>query len=110
MTVKELIEKLQSMPQDAIVIYRAWSDWNDLEPDEIGLFSGEKEFRTLSHSHPVTQPDGKVKYEVVETTEEYGLIRHNGHLMEIKDTWWPRNQGDRPINPQFLKAVTFPGN
>jgi len=38
MTVKELIERLRVMPQDAIVLYQACSDSYELEDDEPSLF------------------------------------------------------------------------
>ncbi len=35
MTVKELVEKLLTMDQSAVVVYRAYSEWNALEPEDI---------------------------------------------------------------------------
>jgi len=37
MTVKELIEILQSKPQDIPVAYRCYSEWCLLESDDIGV-------------------------------------------------------------------------
>lgn len=104
MTVKELIVLLQTKPQDAVVITTMCSDFADVDAEHITVI------------------DGKADYEKTGT----GLIRHRGHLMELRKEWWPgdgnlawnsnynadqkRRFGDRPEEPEFVTAVHFAGN
>jgi len=78
MTVKELIALLEKMPQDAIVINTMMSDYSEVEPYDITLLQGE---------------EGRV-------------IRHRGHLMKLRRSWWPKDLGE----PEYLTAVHFKGN
>lgn len=43
MTVAELIEKLKTMPQEAVVIYALYSDYSALEADDIELHLASEE-------------------------------------------------------------------
>jgi len=81
MIVKELIELLKTFPEDALVIYTAYSDYNPLETNDIRLITSEEK-----------------------------LISHKGHLMNIKEAWLDlrNNQFENP--PEYLTAVLFPGN
>ncbi len=92
MTVRELIQLLQTMPPDAPVITTFCSDFVDVEPDQITLMS----------------PD-----------DEGGLIRHHGHLMHCKKEWLGTDQpitkyGEKlrqvPLTAPFLTCVHFSGN
>lgn len=47
MTVRELIAKLQTMPQDAAVLYRCCSDYSILESGEIVLRKADDELVAL---------------------------------------------------------------
>lgn len=76
MTVKELIDFLQTMPQDAIVIQSKYSDWIDIELDDFAL-----------------------------KTPKDKLIRHNGHLMILNEKWWPEHFGPIPKQPEYLTAL-----
>lgn len=83
MVVKELIELLQTMPQDALVITTIYSDYAEVERDHISL---------------KVPKDGE------------GLIVHHGHVMHLEKNWWPKPLGERPENPKFITAVHFAGN
>ncbi len=92
MTVRELIQLLNTMPQDALVIQTMCSDYSDVEANHITLMV----------------PD-----------EEGGMIRHHGHLMQCKREWLGTKQPtskyrahlkDVPQDTQFLTCVHFAGN
>jgi hypothetical protein len=83
MTVKELIKFLGKQPQEAIILFRAYSTWNAMELDEI----------------QVSQPSDKG-----------GIILHNGVYMEIPNEWWPKRDGKLPEKPNYLTCLLFPGN
>lgn len=93
MTVKELIELLQAMPQDALVIRTLFSDYDTVEPKQIRLMEPK---------------DGE------------GIISHNGHLMWLRKGWWPSEKhsgiarqiapGEEIGTPQLLTCVHFDGN
>ena len=59
MTVQELIVKLQTMPPDAVVMYRFASDFTDLEEEDVKFF-----------------PASARKF-----------ARHNNHIMEHRAKW-----------------------
>ncbi len=42
MTVKELIDKLQIMPSDAVVVYEMCSECIDMEEDQVRLIRAEE--------------------------------------------------------------------
>ena len=42
MTVKELIEKLQTLPQDAPVVYRFCSEWTLLDEEQVDIMTAEE--------------------------------------------------------------------
>jgi hypothetical protein len=86
MTVREFIELLQGMPQNAIMIHTMASDYCDIKKEDVSLMQPK---------------DGQ------------GLIRHHGHLMFLRAEWWPKRPpggGARPDNPEFLTAVHIIGN
>ena len=81
MVVRELIELLQAMPQDALVITSLHSDYVEVERDDIALMEPSRR-----------------------------LISHNGHLMILQPKWWPAGLGPMPTSPTFITAVHFAGN
>jgi hypothetical protein len=87
MIVSELIEHLKTFPQDALVIATMFSDYEQLEVEDITLIRAED-----------SKSAGK------------GLIRHNGHLMDLQEGWWPKSEGPKPTEPEYITAVHFPGN
>lgn len=54
MTVKELIAHLQTFSPDAEVIYRLYSDYHDLEREQVSLVSG---VRKSSADYIMDAPD-----------------------------------------------------
>lgn len=66
MTVSELIEKLKTFPADTPVIYRRYSDWNELEGREIELVLASerkviwREGGYRDMYHPGVWPEGEV--------------------------------------------------
>lgn len=98
MTVRELIELLQTFPQDALVICTFCSDYDKIDPDDITLMEPK---------------DGE------------GLINHHGHIMHLPKKWredkktvnemnWEKKMGRGPGVPQeepvLITAVHFKGN
>lgn len=93
MTVKELIAFLETMPPEAIVIHDMCSDYEEIDQEMFTL---------------------------MEPKEGGGLVKHHGHLMEIRADWisqereWDkglRKYVRRKIdNPTFLTAVHLRGN
>lgn len=85
MTVKELIEHLQTLPQDYIVGYRCCSDAKQMEADEIS---------------------------VIHASDKKVIQHHNIHWA-IRD-YSPSDFGEGPfkiaMEPQFISVVMFPGN
>lgn len=88
--VSELIAHLQTLPQDAVVLYRCMSDYAELENEFIDLKKGKK---------------GKI-------------ICHHGHYMQAEEHWFDPNYpgypygkpNDLPSAPKYVTAVVFPGN
>lgn len=64
MTVKELVEKLQTFPQDAVVLYRAWSELNAMDDDDVWL----------------AKPEEKL------------VVRRNGMYMGYHHHHWPKEE------------------
>lgn len=96
MTVKELIEHLQTMPQDAIVICTFCSDYDVVTKEDITLYNGRQK---------LSRTGATIRYG--------GLIRHKGHLMHYDESWGILvNFKKREIldAPQYLTAVHFKGN
>lgn len=81
MTVKELIEHLQTLPQDYLVVYQRYSDLTKLEASDI-LVAHACDRSVVQHHN---QPD---------------LVR------EYREHEWNR----KLLTPHFLDAVIFPGN
>ncbi len=98
MIVKELIDLLSTMPQDALVIRTFCSDYDAVEEEHISLIS----------------PD-----------EKGGIVEHHGHIMHVQHNWLPTvewaesveslNKGYQKVPlpegpPKFITAVHFSGN
>lgn len=82
MTVKELIKELQGYPSDAVILYRAFSEYNALEPGDVSLY---------------TKDD-----------KEKGIICHKGQWMSCRDAW--RSSIQEAKQEPKVDAVVFPGN
>lgn len=96
MTVHDLIEKLQTMPQGAIVVYRACSNWNELEPKEVNLLTAEE-----SESKVRSEPDRRIPF--------YGgeaVCVRKGSFCNA----YPLGQYGPGEKPVYVDVVTFPGN
>lgn len=76
MTVKELIKLLKTFPPDAIVIQTMYSDFDDVTKDTFSLY----------------EPKDR-------------LVRHKGHLMQVRPEWLEANQ-----TVECLTAVHIDGN
>ena len=97
MTIKELIEHLQTMPQDALVIHTFCSDYDALKADDFTLMT---------------------------PTEKGGIINHHGHIMYCKRDWLADADVQHEIlylerwkgipkpteTPAFITAVHIRGN
>ena len=84
MTVKELVEHLQTMPQDYLVVYRACSDCTKLEADDINVYSAEQKKVVQHHNMP-------------------------DRVMDYSE-WQYEPKGKLTNEPKFLDVVMFPGN
>lgn len=86
MTIKELIEHLQTFPQDAesVCLYRAYSDYSILDADQITY-------------HPV----GGTSM----AREDQRYVKRNGQIMLYNPRTW-----DKAEVPVFVAIVAFPGN
>ena len=88
MLVKELIELLQTFPQDARVIRKCCSDFDDVEPEQIIFFQKD-----------------------ILTSKAYmlgwfhGIVIRNGKYMGYSPNAWPKEEA-----PEFIDAVYFDGN
>lgn len=98
MTVAELISHLQTLPQDARVIYRCCSDWAEMEPEEV-KFLPATESKRLVDEHAAKYPGGKwgvagaVQYRDNQFCNAYSLAMYP--------------PGEVPV---YVDVVTFPGN
>lgn len=90
MLVEELIEHLKTFPKDsiAVCVYRAFSDYFILEPEDITYYDKEQE-------KEIRGPFGP--------TRRY-VLRH-GKVMEYDEKTW-----DKSEIPNFVSIVAFPGN
>lgn len=86
MTVKDLIEQLKTYLQEAEVVYRACSEYNILDGDEITFYG-----------------DGNVKDYRTETV----YIKRNGIVMKYDPKQWDK---EKDGDPKFIPIVAFPGN
>lgn len=87
MTVKELIEHLQSFPQDSVVgcVYLCCSDYAILEKEDL----------TYLPKDEITGPFG----------QQHKYVLRNGQITEYnRHTWDPSEV------PEFVAVVAFPGN
>lgn len=85
MTVKELIEHLQTLPPDYSVVYRACSDYHVLDAVDIW----------------VQRPDVPLERGVA--------IAHHNMASEYREYAGPQDYKDRPL-PVPAGVVFFPGN
>lgn len=88
--VSELIAWLQARPPDAVVLYRAYSDFLPMELDDVGFLPKE---------------GVPVAYEAKWPGELVGVIVHNEHWMLAPESWF-----DQPRIVPWVDAVLFPGN
>ena len=85
MTVKELIEHLQTLPQDFMVAYELHSETKLMEPDEIRV---------------VRMADKK-------------LVKHHNMpdwLRAYSPYEWEKGGSKSGLTPEFVNAIVFPGN
>lgn len=94
MTVQDLIEKLKEYPSDAVVIYRAWSDWNELETGEIKLLTAD-ESKEMNEANPSR------KYQLSEA-----VVKRGGRFCNA----YPLSQYPPGESPEYVTVVTLPGN
>ena len=88
MLVKELIELLQTFPQDARVIRSFCSDFEDVEPNQIIFF--QKDILTSkAYMHGWF----------------HGIVIRNGKYMGYVPNTWPKDE-----QPELIDAVYFGGN
>lgn len=83
MTVAELIAKLQSVPQDSVVLYRAYSDYQALQDDDLITYSKD---------------------------DQDGIVCHHGHWMRCKEAWKDGAAAAEVALVKTVNAVVFPGN
>lgn len=97
MTVSELIAKLQTTPPNAIVIYRACSDWWVLDEDDVEFVSAGESKRLVddvaASGHPCCVVDGAICYRGGRYCNAYPLAQYP-----------PDEQ------PVYHDVVTLPGN
>jgi hypothetical protein len=93
MTVSELINKLQTFPPNADVIYQYHSDWSPLEEDEITLITAEESKRRVDASSS--------NYIV-----ERAICFRGGRYCEA----YSRANYPPSETPVYRDVVTFPGN
>lgn len=70
MIVSELIELLHTMPQDAPVIYRFCSEWEELTEDRVSLSPADS-------NRPI--------------------CKHEGRYMEVRPEWLPAGETRTPV-------------
>lgn len=109
MTVAELIEILQKMPQDAAVIYRACSDWQAMEPDEVYLKTAEESRAEVEKRVEKYSPE-KVGEQLAATwrrcTISSAIVYRGGRYCEA---YHPANYPPGE-EPNYVTVVCFPGN
>lgn len=95
MIVKELIELLQTMPQDAEVLYTFCSDNTPLEGSQITLYRKDGS---------VHGRDGELFHKQSPHRPTRWVVR-DGRIHEYVANQWPADW-----TPQFIDVVLFPGN
>lgn len=98
MTVHDLIEKLQTMPQGGVVIYRCCSDWQELHPEDIELITRKESYRLVE--------EREVKHPHTRLPVSGAICVRNGDFC----TAYPLNNYPPGENPVYVDVVTFPGN
>lgn len=80
MTTSELISLLQTMPPDAVVIRRQFSDYVEIEADDVALWK-----------------DGKL-------TPDNGsfLVEHQGRIMFVRPHWIPPGEAPKPLTAVYI--------
>jgi len=86
MTVAELIGKLSTFPQDAVVLYRACSDWSTMDEKDVTLHKPE---------------DRQIIY------REH---KHGDGYSDFNPRWVPPGKEGEPEYNDFRTLVCFPGN
>ena len=95
MTVSELIAELSTMPQDAEVVYQAFSDWNILEAHQVRLSTAEEERAKAFIVHR----DGARAW------RPYVTVFRQGRFCDMSLDQFP--PGEEPV---FRTVVALPGN
>jgi hypothetical protein len=93
MTVAELIALLQTMPQDAPVIYPMYSEYTELRPDEVRLIKAEDK-RIVWR-----EQNGYMYY--------YPSDFAGGPTPKWNPNYKPQYANEQP---KFVTVVMFPGN
>jgi hypothetical protein len=95
MTVKELINYLQKLPQDTVigVVYTACSDLSVLEEREL-VFYDKIDYEINAKQYSSTSSLRTKRY-----------VLRNGQIMEYNERTW-----DPKETPNFVPILIFPGN
>jgi len=90
MTVCELVGKLLTFPLDVVVLYRACSDWSELQPNEVELVTADKK-------------------EIIFREESRYTDYNPRWFQPAQARSWShgRYEGEQP---KFVTVVTLPGN
>jgi uncharacterized protein (TIGR02996 family) len=94
-TVGELIGKLLTMPLETVCVYRACSDWNMLQPDDVKFVPAEKKLVNYRDE------SGYTVYE----SSWFDPPPNEPRSFYQRDTG--RAYGEQP---KFVDVCTFPGN
>lgn len=117
MTVGELITILQGFPQDAVVLYRACSDYAEMEPDDVYMSMAEEQKIIYREANGYSRYDPRWFMTDEERdayiTEELKKNNANRHPLTPEYTreqllrWFPERI---PEQPKFVTVCHFPGN
>lgn len=100
-SVGELIGHLLTMPPDAPVIYRACSDWQELQKDEVFLALAEEE--KINYRPQNGYMDYKPEWFALSQDDAQRMRQRHGAMA---DRWYPQPNEQ----PRFVTVCCFPGN
>jgi hypothetical protein len=96
MTVKDLIAKLQTMPQDAVVIRTMCSDYEPMPDDEPTLIA----IKGIEMADKKRWHEGKIIGKV------WRIMLRAGSFVDFDEDTWDKNEGE----PKLVDVVHFGGN
>lgn len=102
MTVSELVAKLQTMPPDAVVVYKMFSDYLILEADDIGLQTAE-EAKAVDDAWIDKRKAEPHRFGNLSDVEQ--AFFRGGRYVRCRRSQFP--SGEEPV---YANVVTFPGN